>query len=215
LGNAAAVGVACALRPRKQLEHLFRAVQALCESVPHVFVAGAAMPGDEAYAEQLLADGKRRLGDRLHVLGHLKELRDLYNGLDVFVNTSQEEACSISVIESLACGCPVIGYASKSVDDQVLPQGGEIVAQDDVTALSTRLHAWLGDSMRLSERRELARARAEDCFDIGRLSDQLWREYEEVLAARNVGRVGGFGSGPAIDTMTDRSAAPSDCAVKN
>jgi glycosyltransferase involved in cell wall biosynthesis len=177
-----AIGVACALRPRKQLEHLFRAAAQLDVPGMKVVVAGAAVKGDEAYAEALFADARAQLGDRLVALGHLDELRGFYNALDVFVNTSQEEACSISVSESLACGCPVAAYPSKSVDGQILPDGGEVVEQDNVEQLTAVLKRWLADPAALAARRNGARRTAEAYFDIRRLSQQLWDEYERVLA---------------------------------
>jgi glycosyltransferase involved in cell wall biosynthesis len=181
------IGVACALRPRKQLEHLFRAAAGLGSEV-RVVVAGGPVPGDEQYAEKLLADGRALLGSRLEVLGHLDELRDFYNALDLFVNTSQEEACSISVIEALSCGCPVIGYASRSVDEQVLPLGGEIVPQDDTSALASALQRWLADPSRLVAARAAARQQAESLFDIRPLADDLYAQYDKVLAEHARGR---------------------------
>jgi glycosyltransferase involved in cell wall biosynthesis len=175
------IGVACALRPRKQLEHLFEAAARLPLPNLRVVVAGGPVPGDEAYAEKLLADARARLGGRLICVGHLSELRGLYNGLDLFVNTSKEEACSISVIESLACGCPIVGYPSKSVDEQVLPGGGEMVAQDDVVGLAAVLDDWLTNPKKLACGRTGARRRAEDAYDIRKLSDQLWDEYQAIL----------------------------------
>jgi glycosyltransferase involved in cell wall biosynthesis len=184
LSDRVAIGVACALRPRKQLEHLIEIAAQVNDERLRVVVAGGPVPGDEKYADELLAEGRRRLGDRLVLLGHLNELKDFYNGLDAFLNTSQEEACSISVMESLACGCPVLGYPSKSVDEQILPDGGEIVAQDDVQHLGARLANWLQDPQELQTRRLGARRQAEQQFDIRRLSDQLWDEYEQLLAER-------------------------------
>jgi glycosyltransferase involved in cell wall biosynthesis len=174
------IGVACALRPRKQIEHLVVAA-GQCATRPRVVVAGAPVKGDEEYAKKLLADARSALGDRLTYLGHLDELRDFYCGLDLFVNTSQEEACSISVMESLACGTPVVGYASKSVDDQILPDGGEIVPQDDTPALVAALDRWLGDPSRLQAARAGARRQAERKFDIEACAEQLWAEYRDVL----------------------------------
>jgi glycosyltransferase involved in cell wall biosynthesis len=176
-----AIGVACALRPRKQLEHLFRAAGRLPMPV-RVVVAGAPVAGDERYAQQLLDEGHRLLGDRLHVLGHIDDLRDFYNALDLFVNTSQEEACSLSVIESLASGCPVVGYASRSVDEQILPHGGEIVAQDDEDALVDAMERWLLEPDRLRAARVGARGQAEALFDIQTLADDLWNEYGGLLS---------------------------------
>jgi glycosyltransferase involved in cell wall biosynthesis len=181
LDGEVAIGVACALRPRKQLEHLFEAASRLANRRVKVIVAGGPVPGDEAYARSLLDAAGASLGDRLVLLGHVDELRGLYNGLDVFVNTSREEACSISVMEALACGCPVLGYASKSVDDQILPEGGEIVPQDDVDALTGRLGAWIDDGPGLAERRRGARDRALKMFDIRTLAGQLWDEYRSLV----------------------------------
>jgi glycosyltransferase involved in cell wall biosynthesis len=145
-------------------------------------VAGAPVKGDEAYAADLLRTARGKLGDRLVALGHMNELRGFYNALDVFVNTSQEEACSISVSESLACGCPIVAYPSKSVDGQILPDGGEVVAQDDIHELTTVLRRWLSAPDQLSSRRSGARRTAEAYFDIRKLSRQLWDEYTRILA---------------------------------
>lgn len=181
LDDARVIGVACALRPRKQLEHLFEAAAGLDIPDLRVVVAGGPVPGDEAYANALLARARQQLGDRLVLLGHLRELRPFYNGLDLFVNTSQEEACSISVIEALACGCPIVGYPSKSVDEQVLPDGGEIVEQDSVVQLRDALQRWLNGRDTLPAASAGARHRAESTFDIRKLSNQLWDEYQRLL----------------------------------
>jgi glycosyltransferase involved in cell wall biosynthesis len=179
LGDGPLIGVACALRERKQLEHLFKAAACLPSGV-RVVVAGGAVPDEREYAESVIREGSSLLGDRLAHVGHLTELRGLYNALDLFVNTSREEACSISVLEAMACGCPVVGYPSKSVDTQVLPGGGEIVEQDSVDRLSAALKGWLSDPARVAAGRLGARRRVEDEFDIRKIVDQLWREYQSL-----------------------------------
>lgn len=182
LDSGPVIGVACALRPRKQLEHLFQAVSRLNAPDLRVCVAGAPVKGDEEYADQLLRDGKKLLGSQLVTVGHLVDLRGFYNALDLFVNTSQEEACSISVLESLASGCPVLGYPSKSVDGQILPDGGEIVDQDNVEQLTATVKRWMEDPRRLRQARLGARRTAEERFDIEKISRGLWSEYESVLS---------------------------------
>ena len=146
LGSSLVIGVACALRPRKQLEHLFRAAAELDVPDLRVVVAGAAVKGDEAYADALLRDARRTLGEKLVYVGHLNELRGFYNALDIFVSTSQEEACSISVLESLACGCrSSLTPASRWTADS-LPDGREMVEQDNVPELVGVLRRWLSNS---------------------------------------------------------------------
>ena len=180
LGDGPLIGVACALRERKQLEHLFTAAGELPAHV-RVVVAGGPVPDEREYADGLIAEGKRRLSQRLVHVGYLNELRGFYNAIDLFVNTSREEACSISVLEALACGCPVIGYPSKSVDGQVLPGGGEIVAQDQIGQLTAALKGWLSDPEKLAAGRHGARRRVQEDFDIRKLVDDLWSEYQTLV----------------------------------
>jgi glycosyltransferase involved in cell wall biosynthesis len=189
LGKGPFIGAASWLRPGKQLEHLFQVMSTVRNPSVTLLLAGGVAPGEEAYAEKLLADGQQRLGQRLRFLGCLDDLRGFYNALDLYINTSKAETCSISIIESLACGCPVVGYPSVSVDEQVLPSGGEIVPQDDCEELSNAVARWLDDDNRRAEARHGARARAEESFDIRKLADQLWDEYSDLLAERNGARV--------------------------
>lgn len=181
LDGKVAIGVACALRERKQLQHLFELGKRLPDPRLRIVVAGGPVGDERQYAEDLIAKGRALLGERLIHVGHLDELRDFYNGLDLFINTSREEACSISVLESMACGCPIVGYPSKSVDGQILPGGGEMVPQDDIPALVTAVESWLGDAEKLASGRSGARRRVEDAFDIRKLSNQLFDEYESLL----------------------------------
>lgn len=173
------LGVACALRPRKQLEHLVEAVERLRGVSLMAVVAGFAAPGDEDYSTTLMASAQARLGARFRFLGELDDLRGFSNALDLFVNTSQEESFGISVLEALACGCPVVGYDSKAVDEVVLPDGGEIVAQDDVGALAEAIRRWTSDRPALSSRRPAARRQAER-FDLRVLSSTLWDMYSHI-----------------------------------
>jgi glycosyltransferase involved in cell wall biosynthesis len=75
-----------------------------------------------------------------------------------------------------------VAYPSKSVDGQILPDGGEVVEQDNIHDLTTVLGRWLADRDRLRDRRIGARRTAEEYFDIRTLSRQLWDEYESILA---------------------------------
>jgi glycosyltransferase involved in cell wall biosynthesis len=173
------VGVACALRPGKQLEHLFEAVARLGDPSVRLVLAGAAVTGDEEYSCVLLRQGRDLLGERLVYLGHQHELRPLYNALDICVNTSKEESFGISVLEAMSCGCPVLGYPSVSVSE-VVGDAGEIVAQDSVTELSAALRRWRADAY-LPAARAKARERAETAFDIRGSANQLWTEYQQIL----------------------------------
>jgi glycosyltransferase involved in cell wall biosynthesis len=182
LGPGILLGAASALRPVKQLEHLFEAASRLSETGVRVVLAGGAVPGYEDYAARLVADGKHRLGDRFVHLGHLDDLHGFFNAIDVFVGTSQAEGCSNSVIQSLACGAPVVSYPSISVDEQVLPDGGAIVPQDNIDRLTQELLDWISDPRRRQSGRLGARRQAETLFDIRKIAGQMWEEYQRLAA---------------------------------
>jgi glycosyltransferase involved in cell wall biosynthesis len=173
------IGAACAFRERKQLEHLFEAASRMRTPQLKVLVAGFPVPGEEAYAASLLANARERLGDRLRVIGSLTDVRGFMNALDLFVNTSREESFGISVLEALACGCPVVGYDSQAIDEVVLPDGGEIVEQDNVDHLTAAVERWLLAPDPVPAR-EAARRQAER-FDLRPLSLRLWREYGALV----------------------------------
>ena len=179
LEGTALAGVACALRPGKQLEQLFRAAVSLPPAA-RLVLAGGAIPGTEGYAERLLKEARELLGERLIYIGHQTDLRPVLNALDLFVNTSREESFGLSVLEAMACGCPVVGYPSVAVAEVVLPGGGEMVAQDDVTALAAAVEGFLERPEQFADARRAARRRAER-FDIRRVADELWQEYAVVL----------------------------------
>jgi glycosyltransferase involved in cell wall biosynthesis len=187
LGSGLLIGAASWFRPGKQLEHLFEAASAISRNATLVLAGGVA-PGEEQYAERLRAHGEKLLGGRLRYLGCLDDLHGFYNALDLYVNTSKEETCSISIIEALACGLPVVGYPSVSVDEQVLPDGGEIVAQDEIGQLTNAVDRWGRDECLRTSARLHARRQAVERFDIRKLSDQLWDEYQAMLDERAGGR---------------------------
>jgi glycosyltransferase involved in cell wall biosynthesis len=179
IGSGPVIGVACALRPGKQLEHLFEAAARLDDAGLRVVIAGGPVPGDELYAVQVIKHGKALLGKRLLHFGHLDELRGFYNSLDVCVNTSKQESFGISVLQAMACGCPVVGYPSGAVAETVLPNGGEITPQDRVDQLSSALGRWITDPAKRAVASRDARLRASR-FDIRSLSHDLWEEYLRI-----------------------------------
>lgn len=132
------IGQACALRPRKRVEEFVDLVAALAREDRRVcgVLAGDAMPGDEGYRDQVLRHIERSgLGARFRWLGNVDDVEPFYQGLDLFVSTSEYETFGNSVCEAMACGKPVIGYHGGSVAE-VVADGGRVVANADVAALT-------------------------------------------------------------------------------
>ncbi len=184
--NKFIVGVACALRPRKQVEHLIQAVAKIKSKDIIILIAGNYLPEDFEYGNKLIQEAKYLLGDQIRFLGHLDDLVGFYSTLDLFVNTSIEEACSLSVLQALACSCPVVGYSSKdTVSEQILPGGGEIVPQDDIEALSNVITKYMRDTTLREESRIGARKRVEEDYDSIKQSRILMNVYQEILSDKS------------------------------
>lgn len=178
------VGTASALRPRKQIEHMIEAMSILEKRNVTNFkfvIAGGPVAGDEQYAKELIENAKALFGDRFVALGHQEDLSGLYNALDIYLHTSKEEGCSLSILEAMATGCPVLGYESVAADEQVLPDGGEIVEQNNAEKLADVIEKWVTDEPLRIKTKELARQRVIDGFNSKTTSYYLWSEYQSLL----------------------------------
>ena len=107
------VGSAARLDTWKGLDSLLDAFELLREVRPdaELAVAGATVPGKEAYARSLEARAASIPG--VHWLGHRRDVAQLMADLDVFVAVSSEpEPFGLVVVEALACGVPVVAGAA-------------------------------------------------------------------------------------------------------
>jgi len=116
VGKRRVVGFAGRLVPEKGLEYLLQAIDVVSRELPDVLLLVA---GDG----ELLPELERRYGETDHIgfLGHVDDVRDLYDVLDVFVLPSLWEGLPNAVIEAMACGLPVVatdvGGTGELVDD--------------------------------------------------------------------------------------------------
>jgi glycosyltransferase involved in cell wall biosynthesis len=86
----------------------------------------------------------------------------------------------MTVLEAMACACPVVAYPGGSVAE-VVGTGGTIVADGDQEALLRSVRRLTGDENARQAARDVAHARARQ-FDVGRSVESLVQEYKAVLA---------------------------------
>ena len=88
-------------------------------------------------------------------LGKIKDDRVLslaYSAADVYVIASLQESFGQTVIESMACGTPVVGFASGGIVDTVRPgMTGELAPTKDVPALRGAVRQILADPAKRAE----------------------------------------------------------------
>jgi len=131
-------------------------------------------------------------GSSYHHLGRLADvaaIRDAYNAADVFVIPTLQDNFPNTVIEALACGTPVAGFATGGVVDAV-EQGecGLLAPTGDVAGLTACLQTILSDDVRRAAMRVAARERAVVRYSVARQASAHRTLYEELLGLAPVAR---------------------------
>ncbi len=176
------IGAAAAIQPIKQLEHVILCLEKITNSKVKFILAGGAKVGFETYSQKFLDFAQKTLGKRFIYLGHLDDLFEFYNLIDVYVCTSKEEALSVSILEALSSGCPVIAYPSKGSNEEILNQEISIVVpQDDICALTDAILTLANDLHRRSEMGVKARRYAIEKFSMEIVSKTLFNDYLSLL----------------------------------
>ena len=124
-------------------------------------------------------------GPSYHHLGRLADsaaIRDAYNAADVFVIPTLQDNFPNTVIEALACGTPVAGFATGGVLDAV-EQGecGLLAPTSDIAGLTACLQTILTGDARRAAMRMAARDRAVARYGVARQASAHRALYEELL----------------------------------
>jgi len=155
------VGSVARLDTWKGFDVLLDAYPAIRAARPGVelVVAGAAVPGKEAYAAGLERRAAALPG--VHWLGPRRDVGDLMADLDVFVQVSTEpEPFGLVIVEALASGVPVVAGAAggpveilAEADHDPRSPSGCLVEPGDAGALATATLALLPEESGVARRR--------------------------------------------------------------
>lgn len=85
----------------------------------------------DLYEIVLFGNGNVSLPLKTHCLGKVaeKDLKYVYSACDVFVSLSREDVGPMTVVESLLCGTPVVGFPIGIIPDVILPNLTGYIAQ--------------------------------------------------------------------------------------
>jgi glycosyltransferase involved in cell wall biosynthesis len=132
--------------PRKNLGTVLAALKHLPE---HVQIAVAGFLPGSPYPDEAKALG---IAHRVHFLGLVKEMPVLMHSVDAFVFPSRYEAMSLSLLEAMAAGLPVVTARTAGGAEIITPECGIVLDDpDDPKALA-------GAVSRLAENDDARRA---------------------------------------------------------
>ncbi|MFH7243852.1 MAG: glycosyltransferase family 4 protein [Spirulina sp.] len=138
--DAFAVGYVATLNPKKaQLALIEQAIPALHRAIPnlHLYLVGDCAP-DNPYA-QACVTAVQTLGleSVVTLTGYTPAVADWYPALDLVIVASRQEGLARCMIESLACGTPVVSFAVCSAGEILLGHHcGRVVPEGDYEALN-------------------------------------------------------------------------------
>ncbi|NAW66874.1 glycosyltransferase [Photobacterium halotolerans] len=142
------IGTAGRLIPEKRHHLLIHALSHLPENV-HLTLAGE---GALAQTLHMLAI-KLSLSHRVHFMGHVENMPEFYQALDLFCITSEEEDYPVSPLEAQACGIPAALTDMGACSDVLCPLNGIPLNTDDERTLIYQIHAALLKKPGISPRR--------------------------------------------------------------
>jgi glycosyltransferase involved in cell wall biosynthesis len=169
--------------PRKNLGTVLEALKHLPEHV-QLAVAGY-LPGSP-YPEKARALG---IASRVHFLGLVRDMPTLMRSVDAYVFPSRYEAMSLSLLEALAAGLPVVTARTAGGAEIITPECGIVLEDpDNVLALAHAIGRLAGNDAARRAMGEAAAALAGD-FGWSRMAAQYIALYRQIagdttLAAR-------------------------------
>ncbi|RUR54173.1 glycosyltransferase family 4 protein [Vreelandella populi] len=104
------------------------------------------------------------LAEKITFLGHRNDLTEILPVLDMVCIPSENEAFGLTIIESMACGMPIIGSNTGSLPELVDSASGVLVGPHDVSAWAAAIDVMVRDDAGRQAMGRAARARVEQHF---------------------------------------------------
>jgi glycosyltransferase involved in cell wall biosynthesis len=134
--------------------------------------------------------GETGVGDRIQFLGMRHDARTLMPAFDVLLNTSTTEGQSVTILEAMAAGVPVIATSVGGTPEVVVDgETGVLVPSRSLDPLVTAVADLLADPERARALGLSGRRRLEARFTLDRMVADYERLYETALADRRPRRM--------------------------
>lgn len=169
------IGTIGRLDPVKDFETLIRAMAEL----PPTMRTALIIVGDGA-ERQRLQQAANALPDpsRVRFLGHRDDARQWLAGCDMYVNSSISEGVSLTILEAMAAGLPIIATRVGGTPEVVPESSGRLVPCRDPAALAKALSGVAQDAELRRRLGQLARQRVETHFTVERMVKEYRTVYE-------------------------------------
>jgi sugar transferase (PEP-CTERM/EpsH1 system associated) len=175
------------LSPEKDFPTLLKATSLAARLVPNFRLLLVGDGPERPMLEELARDLK--IADRVQFLGERNDVPDLLAQAGFFVSASLTEGVSLTLLEAMAVGLPVLATAVGG-NPEVVADGitGHLVPSADPDALAAGIVRLCRDQQRWDELGRQGRRRVEECFNIRHMLRDYETLYGQVLADKGVRR---------------------------
>lgn len=185
LGDAFVILSTGRLAEQKGYEYLIRAAALLRDDQPaaHVVLAGGG-PLRGKLEELVSSLG---LEERVRLIGHRSDVGDLLAASDLVVLPSLWEGLSISLLEAMAAGKPIVTTSIGS--NREVTNDGEaavLVPPKDAASLAAAIRLLAADGHRRQELGRLAQQVQRERYSLQRMLDAYMSEYDGLLRRESV-----------------------------
>jgi glycosyltransferase involved in cell wall biosynthesis len=169
-------------RGHKRIDYLISEFEALLRENPQPPAWLVVSGGREAETDELVADGIRRLGERVRFLVQWprQDMPELFRLADVFVLCSLKEMMPLALLEALASGLPCLVH-QYPVMQWMTGAGGQAIDMSAPGALAGAIKALLADAPRRQAMGQAARAHCRENFSRERVVDRLLDSYRRIM----------------------------------
>ena len=169
--------------PIKDFQTLIRAFVDVVRNVPDatLLIAGG---GDENYLEELRRIALQLgIGDQVKFLGSRRDVTDLLAACDVFALTSISEAASMTILEAMVAGRPVVATRTGGNAELVVHgETGYLVPVGDHAGVSKALLQLMDHPDVATSMGEGGRVRLESLFTLEKSFAAYHELYEEIIS---------------------------------
>jgi len=175
------VGIAVArLSPEKDIPTLLHAVHAAVERVPEFRLIIVGDGPERRRIESLRAE--LELETNVQILGERGDVPQWLARAGFFISSSFSEGISLTLLEAMAVGLPVIAtdvggnpeIVENGVCGEVVPSGDADAMADAIIGFCQKRETWVDMGQR-------GRQRVKEHFEIGRMIDEYESLYDELL----------------------------------
>ncbi|MDC4205467.1 MAG: glycosyltransferase [Candidatus Manganitrophus sp.] len=181
------IGTVCRLDPIKNLGFFIRSMPEICRRAP---MCKLIVVGDGPCRQELEEIARNTsCKDRIVFIGSKTDIEKVMPAFDLYACTSLSEGTSMTILEAMACGLPIVASAVGGNGRLVGSENGALFPLNDSNAFIQLVTDLLSDPDRMIELGRQSRTRAEMQFGLDKTVMEYEQLYRVVLSGKghNIG----------------------------